>query len=380
MDVFLAGAGVARFGRREGSLADLAREAAAAALTDAGLEAGDIDHLFVATQFPESLAGQANAAAWIAGAIGTVPAPATRIETAPSSGAAALHAAVAAVGAGLAERALVVGAETMTRVPTDVASRVLADMIDPRERRYGLTMPALVALMTRRAMRDHGVTREDLALAAVKAHAHGARNPDAQFRKPVSVEDVLRSPLVADPLRVFDCAPMSDGAAALLVTARPSRVRVAGLGQATDTLSLAERPGNDFLTGFRATRLAADQAFARAGWSRRDVDVLETHDAFTLLEITNLADLGFATVAESAAMLRAGETALGGRLPTNLGGGLKARGHPVGATGVAQVAELVRQLRGEAGPRQADRARRALAHNIGGLGNNVLVTLLEAVA
>ena len=376
MNVRIAGCGHTRFGRlREGFL-DLARAAGREALDDAGVQA--VDRVYVSAQAPEAFAGVANAAVAVATELGLAGVAATRVETAPSSGLSAVEAACHAIAAGQAQTALVVGAEKMTTLPTPRASAVLAAMIHPSERRYGLTMPALAALTTRAWMHARGLSREDLAAAPVKAHAHGARNPLAQFRRRVLVEDVLASPLVADPVRVLDCASMADGAAAVVLSARRGETRVAGLGHATDDLSLAGRTDPDALVSFRATRAAAARCARSARKSVRDVDVVEMHDAFAVLEFQNLVDLGLVPRSRVRRAVLSGDTSLGGSLPVNPGGGIKARGHPVGATGVAQVVEIHRQLRGDAGRRQVDGARRGLVHNIGGYGNNVLVALLEA--
>lgn len=367
-----------RFGRRRESLAELAREAADAALDEAGRP--DVDHCFFGLQSPSELAGDANAASMLASALGLVPAAATRVESAPSSGASALEAAWFAVRSGDVRTALVVGAESMTRVPTPVVSRVLAKTMDARERALGLTMPAYGALAARRYLWRYGYSREDLAAVPVKAHAHGARHPRAHFAKEVSVEDVLASPMIADPLRTFDCAPVSDGAAAVVLTADRGDVRVTSVGHATDAYAFSDRTYTDALTSFRATRVAAERAFARSTLTRADVDVLEVHDAFSVLEPMSLEDLGFFGTGTALRATLAGDTSLGGPLPVNAGGGLKARGHPVGATGVAQVVELVEQLTGRAGGRQVDGARVGLAQSVGGFGTNIVVTLLEVAA
>lgn len=375
MDAHLAAAATTRFGKRDESLADLATEAGRAALHAAGLDRPD--HVVVASQFPGELGGVENLAVLVADVLDLLPVPAVRVETAPSSGTAAIAHARALVKAGEARTVLVVGAEKMThRTSADVAG-VLARMTPPDERALGLTMPALTAMMTRRWMHATGATREDLALAPVKAHRHALLNADAQFRKAVTIDDVLASPLVADPLRVLDCAPVTDGAAAVVV-AHHGPVRIAGLGQATDTYAYTRRRGERSLTGFPATRLAADAAFAASGLRRDEVDLVEHHDAFSVLEFANPHDLGL--LDDPLAALKDGTNSLGGDLPMNVGGGLKARGHPVGATGLAQACELYHQLTGNAGARQVDGAEVALAHNIGGFGSNVFVTLYEAVA
>lgn len=374
-DVHVREAAVTPFGDREVGLLDLVAEAAD------GLGSWDreaVDGLVVGCQSPEEFADEANLAVRAATELGLVPAAATRVETAPSSGGSALAAGVQAVASGVRDRVLVVAAERMTGIPRGDASRALARMIEPRERRLGMAMPGLAGLAARRFLRTRDATREELAEVPVKAHELGAGNPDAHFREPVTVEEVLDSPLVADPLRLFDCAPVSDGAAAVLLSSGEGPVRVAGMGHATDCDALSDRRYEGVLARFRATSEAAREAYDRAGFGPDDVDLVETHDAFSFLEAVNLEDLGLVPRGEGLEALLEGRTRPGGDLPVNVTGGLKARGHPVAATGLAQVAECVRQLRGR-GPGPALEGDAALAHNIGGFGNNVLVTLLEEV-
>ncbi|MCA1814050.1 MAG: hypothetical protein LC624_08885 [Halobacteriales archaeon] len=359
MDVRIAGAAMTRFGKLEADLPTLAAEAGRGAM---GREAADL--VLVACMDPQGFTGQGNLAVALAERLGLAGTPAMRIETGPSSGAAALHLGAMAIGAGRTERVLVVGCEKMTALPVEEATRLVAGLTSPEERALGLSMPALGAMMARRAMHDKLCTRQDLAQASVWAHAQALKHERAHLRKAVTVEDVLASPLVADPLRTLDCAPMSDGAAAVLLTRGRGPVRIAGLGHATDHLALAGRAS---LTGFAATRAAGQRALAEAGWAARDVQYAELHDAFSVVALCSGQDLG----------LGGPELWRGEGVPVNMGGGLKARGHPVGATGVAQAVEAFEQLTHAAAAREVD-ARRALLHNIGGLGNNVLVTLLEA--
>lgn len=367
-DVRVRAAAMTRFGRLRLPLLDLAAEAAEGALRGAGAAP---DLLLVASMAPEAFAGQGNLAAALADRLGLAGIAAARIETGPSSGAAALHAGFAAVAAGRAQRALLVGCEAMTQLPAEEATRVVATLMAPEERGVGLTMPGLAAMMARRALHEGLCTREELAEASVHAHRWGARHERAHLRKPVSLGEVLASPVVADPLRLLECAPMSDGAAAVLLERGHGPVRIAGLGHATDRLALAARRGPRALTGFGASRLAAQRAYEDAGWRPRDVAYAEVHDAFSIVALCSVEDLGLCEEGKAASVWREEG------VPVNRGGGLKARGHPVGASGVAQAVEAWEQLVGQAGPRQVA-ARRALCHNIGGLGNNVLVTLLEA--
>ncbi|HEY7678098.1 MAG TPA: hypothetical protein VIG69_13575 [Candidatus Methylomirabilis sp.] len=373
-DVYVAGAGMTRFGRLEASLLALLAEAGAVALRDAGI--AEIQAIYVASMDPEELADEGSIASLFAAYIGRPSLPSLRIETGTSSGAAAFFAAWTAVASGYHDHVLVVAGEKMTSRPTPEVAAILSRMIDPYERSYGATMPALGALVARAYMEAHDLAPKDLAQVAVKNHANGARNPFAHFRQPVTLEEALESRLVAEPLRLYDCCPISDGAAAAVLTRDRHRVRVAGIGHGADHLALRHR---DSLTGFRATQAAARRAYAMAGRSPRDIQVAELHDAFTPFELISSEDVGFFEPGQGARALARGRTALGGDLPINPSGGLKARGHPVGASGLAQVVEIVWQLRGEAGERQVD-ARVGLTQSIGGLASNNFVIVLEAVA
>ncbi len=372
-DVFVAGVGMTRVGRRSEPLRDLMAEAAHTALAEAGVETPD--SIVVATMNPEEFVGDGNFASHVASHLGFAEVPAVRVETATSSGAAAVYAAFAQVAAGLARTVLVVGGEKMTHLATPRVSEIIGRSIDPYERRYGATMPSLAGLVTRALLTGHGVGPREMAQVAVKNHANGARNPYAHFRQAVTLEEVLDSRMVADPLRLLHCCPISDGAAAVVLVADRRAVRVAGIGQGADTLALRHRRE---LTSFRATRAAARAAFAMAGFGPERVDVAEIHDAFAPFELISLEDTGLLPPGKAGRATLDGDTALEGRLPVNPSGGLKARGHPLAATGVAQIVECVWQLTGRAASRQLGACRVALAHSIGGLATNNWVTLLEA--
>jgi acetyl-CoA acetyltransferase len=267
----------------------------------------------------------------------------------------------------------VVGGEKMSHMATPRASEIIGRSIDAHERSYGTTMPALAGLITRALMHRRGVTLREISQVAVKNHAHGARNPFAHFQEPVKLEAVMESRLVADPLRLFHCCPISDGAAALMLTVEPRRVRIAGIGQGADTLAVRYRTD---LTTFGATQAAAQTAYRMAGFGAERVEVAEIHDAFAPFELISLEDLGLVPPGKAGRATLDGETAVGGRLPVNPSGGLKARGHPLAATGIAQLVELTWQLRGTAQGRQVS-ARVGLAQSIGGLATNNWVTLVE---
>ena len=371
-DIWIAGVGMTRFGRRDESLPDLIAEAGLAALQDAGIERPDA--LVVAAMNPEEFTGAGNYASLINTYLGLSDVPALRVETATSSGVAAVYTAYSVIAAGMHRSVLVVGGEKMSHVPTPRVSEIIGRSVDPHERTYGTTMPALAGLITRAAMYSRGLTLKEMSQVAVKNHANGARNPLAHFREIVTLDTVMESRLVADPLRLFHCCPISDGAAALLLTTEPSPVRIAGIAQGMDTMAVRYRSD---LTSFRATQSAAVAAYAMAGFGPERVEVAEIHDAFSPFEIISLEDTGLLPVGKAGRATLDGETALDGRLPINPSGGLKARGHPLAATGISQIVELCWQLRGMAEGRQVA-AHVALAQSIGGLATNNWVTLLEA--
>jgi acetyl-CoA C-acetyltransferase len=371
-DVWVAGVGMTRIGRRPETLQDLMADAALGALAMAGLERPDA--VVVATMNPEDFVGDGNFASSVASYMGFADVPSIRIETATSSGAAAFHVGFLEIAAGLRRSVLVVGGEKMTHLPTPKVSELIGLSIDSYERSYGATMPALAGLVTRALIGRQGATLREISQVSVKNHANGVRNPYAHFRQPVTLDQVMQSRMVADPLRLLHCCPISDGAAAVVLSAERTGVRVAGIGQGTDTLAVRHRRE---LVSFRATQTAAQAAFAMAGFGPERVDFAELHDAFTPFELIALEDIGLVPPGKAGHITLDGETALDGRLPINPSGGLKARGHPLAATGLAQIVECVWQLTGQAEGRQLD-GRIALAHSIGGLATNNWVTLLEA--
>jgi acetyl-CoA C-acetyltransferase len=369
--VYISDVGMTKFGSRKGSLQTLMYEAYEHATT---AQEPEFDAVFVGCMNPDEFVGDSNFATLIVDHLGLYQTPSVRIDNAPASGSAAFEQAFFSVASGHYEKVLVLAGEKMSALPTSIATKILSKLIDKYERSYGATMPALAALVTRRYMHEYELSREELALAAVKNHHNGTLNPYAQFQKEITVEDVLKSKMIADPLRLYDCASIADGACAVILTSSKTDVKITGIGHATDYLSLQYRGS---LTSFNATKVAAQRAYERAHRKPKDIDVAEVHDAFTILEIVNPEDLGFFKPGEGTAALVDGKTGLSGDLPINPSGGLKARGHPVGATGLAQICEIVWQLRGEAGKRQVP-ANIGLCHNIGGFVNNNIVTILES--
>lgn len=386
-DVAIVGVGITQFGERwESSFRNLIAEAGLQAILDCKVAGEEIGELYVGSMSSGAFVGQELVAPLVLDSAGlsAFHAPATRVEGAGASGGMALRQAYLAVASGHVDIAIAGGVEKMTDVPEREVSRILGNASDREwEAFLGATDPALHALIARRHMDRHGTTREQLAQVAVKNHRHGTLNPHAQFQRDVSIETVLGSSLVADPLRVFDIAPASDGAAAVILAPLEAArsytsvpVRIAASAQASDAVGLATR---STITAFEATRHAAERAYKQARLRPKDMDVVEVHDSYTINEILALEDLGFCKKGDGGRFTESGATALGGELPTNPSGGLKARGHPAGATGVAQIVELVHQLRGDAGARQVPGAQRGLAHNTGGTGVTAVVHVLEVV-
>ena len=379
MKVYISGAATTKFGELwSASPRSLAREAVGNALADAGLTPSHVQALFVGNMLSGILGGQEHLGAFFAEELGfTVPA--FKIEGACASGGLAFHNAVNSVLSGQYETVVVLGVEKMTdHKPEDVAVALMGAGSD-EERAAGATFPALYAMLARTHMQAFGTTEEDLAAVAVKNHFHASLNPNAQFHSPITVEQVLRSSRIADPLKLLDCSPISDGAAAVVITTKKSRGAISVLAStvATDTLGLAQRKS---LTELGATREAGKKAYALAGITPKDIDVAEVHDCFTIAEILAMEDLGFYKKGKASAAITKGETTLGKsrHLVVNTSGGLKGCGHPVGATGIKQIVEVMDQLRGRAGARQIKGAKIGLTHNVGGSGATAVVHILKS--
>jgi acetyl-CoA C-acetyltransferase len=376
--VSLGGVGMTRFrSEADGSIHELLETAAARALDDAGVAGHELDSVHVGNMAGEAFNSRSGLHNALTASLGAHGAMADRVENTSASGASAVQRGVQAVMAGAADTALVVGGELMSSASTETATGVIGSIVHDDEYAHGVTLPSFGGLAADAYLRRHDAPYEALATVASKNHANGERNPWAQFQKQVSVEDAKGSSLVADPLRLYDCCPTSDGAAAVVIEAGPDgEVTVRACESAIGTHAVADRA--DPLE-IESVATAGERAFAAAGRSSTDVDVACIHDAFTVLELLELEELGFYDAGEAWRATMDGETRLDGDLPVNPGGGLKARGHPLGATGVSQLVELVWQLRGDAEGRQVD-AETGLALNVAGFGNNAVCTILEVDA
>lgn len=374
--VHIAGVGKTAFGVLSGrGLRELAGEAMEAAIGAAGRDRREIEAVYVGNFDAPSFTGQNHLGPLVAGAAGLEGVPATRFEAACASGGSALFHAVQAVRAGLYRNVLVCGVEKMTGQTTARVAEILAGAGDAdSEARLGATFPAIFALIARRHMHQYGTTREQLAAVAVKNHWNASMNPQAHLRKVISIEQALAGKPVADPLTLYDCSPVSDGAAAVWVTSEPGEVEVVACAQASGALALADKRE---ITTFEATRRAARRAYEEAGMEPGEIQLAEVHDCFTIAELIAMEDLGFIEAGESGAWVESGATGIDGSLPVNTSGGLKAKGHPIGATGVGQICDLVQQLRGQAGERQVSRRDVGLTQNLGGSGATSVVTILR---
>jgi acetyl-CoA C-acetyltransferase len=390
-EVGIVGVGHTKFGTAGVPLVDMLAQAALEALDDAGIKtvAGHgVDQVFVSSMGAGFLNRQHGVASALVDTLNLRPAMAETIENGPASGASAIKLGYMAIASGMCDVVLVVGGELMRLISGWEATDFVATMLHPEaEYNYGLTLPSLAGMFTRLCMEKYGIEEKDLALVSVKNHQNAMHNPGAHIQLVPDLyaitedEDaIIINPHVAEPLHIYDVCPVSDGAAALVlcsmeVTERfvKKPVKISGIGQATDTHAVAER---EVPSDLLAVRLAAQQAYKMAGLTPQDIDVAELHDAFVILEIVESEEVGFFPRGEGHLAVRRGDTKIGGKIPINTSGGLKAKGHPLGATGVSQIVELTRQLRGEADGRQVQGAKNALAINFGGFGNNVVATIL----
>lgn len=372
MRVHVESTGLARFGHRSETLVDLLAEAGAAALEGIGRK--PVDALFIGTMAAGSLSDVENVTGRLADRLGLESTAGWRVEAASATGAAVFHSAALAVASGQYQRVLVAAGEKMTTLPTAETARILSRSLAPQEQAAGATMPALAALVAQLYASRYRVTTAMFDLVTVLARAAASRNPFAQFQVPVTAEEVVSSRMVSTPLRLLHCSAISDGAAALVVAKGEGSGSVLGLGQGFDQLLVSDR---EDVTSFRATRVAAERAYTMAKITRKEVSFAELHDAFAPFLLIDLEDIGACGPGEAARWLEDGALTPEGRFPVNPSGGLLGRGHPVGASGLAQIVEIARQLADEAGPTQLPRAGAVgLAQSIGGLASHNFVTIL----
>ncbi|CAJ51718.1 thiolase C-terminal domain-containing protein [Haloquadratum walsbyi] len=373
-------AAMTQFGQRDGWIRELLAEAGQACLDTAGVSPDAIEHLYVSNMASGELEGQTGVSNALAHDLGAVPAYTARIDQTSSSGGAGVYAAWQSIASGASELTLLVGGEKMTHRTTAEATDVIASLTHPVEYKHGITLPSFAGLTARLYLETYDAPREALGKVAVKNHRNGVDNPHAQFRKEVSLETVLESPIVADPLRLYDFCPITDGSAALLFCPESLAERytdtyaiVSGIGGATDTHVVHERGDPTTMGGVVDS---SNDAYEMAEITSDDIDVAELHDMFTILEFLQLEDLGFFEKGAGWKAADEGITARDGALPINTSGGLKSKGHPLGASGIAQVYEIYQQVTNNAGPRQVE-AKTGLACNVGGFGNCVTTTILE---
>jgi acetyl-CoA C-acetyltransferase len=383
-NVSVVGIGKTKYGvLQEKTFLDISVEAGKKAMEDAGIGPEDIEALYLGNYGGSDFINQNHLAPYVGSALGLgVHVACTHIENACASGGSAVREGILAINSGIARIVLVIGVEKMNTVTTPMVTEFLAKAGDwENEVRVGYTFPCAFAMMARRHMHEYGTTRKHLAAVAVKNHKNGLNNPTAHMHKSITIDQVLEDDrVVADPLRLYDCSLITDGASAVVLSEESMArsfsdkpVDIIGFGQAMDHFVLYQK---DDLTKFNATVEAAEMAFTMAGVKPSDIDVAEVHDCFTIAEILAIEDLGFVPKGQGGPATADGMTSHGGKFVVNPSGGLKAKGHPVGATGVDQIAEIALQLRGEADARQVKNAEFGLTHNLGGSGATCVVHIL----
>lgn len=379
--VAVVGAGMTQFGKLSGEIREIHAEAVKLTLEDTDISLRDIDAMYVGTWTPDLLLNQPFPAPMLADALGLNTIPVTRVENACATGGVAFRQALMAVMSGLHDLVLVTGAEVMSQRPTRECIKAIASASDRLwEQPFGVTFPSSYAILASRHMHEYGTTSEQLAAVSVKNHRYSAKNPKAQYGE-VTLEQVLSSKMISWPLHLLDCCPISDGAAAVVIT-RASEAKkytdtpvyVLGSGQAKASISLHDRPN---LTSIPSTKEAAETAYRMAGLEPKDVDVAEVHDCFTIAEVIAVEDLGFFKKGEGGKAAEEGYTDIGGKIPVNVSGGLLGKGHPIGATGIAQIVEIFEQLRGVSERRQVQGAEVGLTHNVGGTGGAAAVHIFS---
>ncbi|MBI2315040.1 thiolase domain-containing protein [Candidatus Daviesbacteria bacterium] len=376
MKIQVKGVGLTKFGELwDKSLLDLSLEASVEAIKDALIDEKNIDAVFVGNMLIGKIAGQDHLGPVVASALG-LNCAAFKVEGACASGGLAVHLAIQGLLAGTYKNVLVVGAEKMSDAPTSQITWALMGASSSLERKAGLTFPALYAMLSQAHMQKYGTTRQQLAYVSVKNHFHAALNPKAQYPFEITLEQVLNSSRIASPISLLDCSPITDGAAAVVLAADTNSkgVYITASAVASDTIDLAQR---ESLTELKATQAAGKLALKQAGVEITDIKLAEVHDCFTIAEVLAMEDLGFCPKGGGGKFISSKATKLGGKCPVNTSGGLKACGHPVGATGVKQIIEVTQQLRNSAGKRQVKEANIGLTQNVGGTGATVVVHVLQ---
>ncbi|HLC93237.1 MAG TPA: thiolase domain-containing protein [archaeon] len=385
--VSIISVGLTRFGEHwDKNFKELIAEAGTKAIVDSGLERKDIQAVYGGCMASGRFVGQEHIGALIADQLGLNPIPATRIEAACASGGVALRNGYMAVGSGMYDVVAVGGVEKMTEVSTEDAGYALGGAGDQETELFmGASFPALYAMMARAHMKEFGTTEEQMAAVSVKNHKNAVHNEYAQFRSEITIEDVMKSGYIASPLKLLDCSPITDGAAAVILCATDvakkmklvdKAVEIIASAQTSDTLALAHRKN---LWETKAAKIAADEAYKQAGIKAKDVSFAEVHDCFSPAEIMAIEALGFCKQGEGGKFTEQGNTAIGGTIPVNTSGGLKAFGHAIGATGIKQAIEAYWQLNNMAGKRQVKGAEIGLSHNVGGSGATCVVHLYRKV-
>lgn len=382
-DVAIIGIGETRIGELwDKSLRELGIEAGLEAIQDAGIKGEEVEKMYIGNMSAGEMINQEHIAPLIADYAGLSDIPSSRVESGGASGGKALSEAYKTVASGMKDIVVVGGAEKMTDVGEEEAKKILSSTADQEwETVFGATFDSLYAMIARYHMEKYGTTKEQLAEVAVKNHFHAAKNPNAQYPRETNKDFVMNAPMVSDPLGKFDCAPVSDGGAALVLCPadkveefKGEPVEILSTGEGGDRMAVHER---EEIGTMEATKKAAQEAYERAGVNPEEIDFAEVHDNYTITEIISIEDLGFFDKGEGGIATEEGRTTLGSDIPINTSGGLKAKGRPVGAVGINQAVEAVQQLRGDAGDRQVDDPEYGLIHNLGGTGASAVIHILR---
>ncbi len=382
-DVCVVGAGSTKYGKLEDSLADITVQSSASAIESAGIEPKEIKAGYISNVFGVA-DKQVHLGPVVMSNLGIPERPSLSIESACGSGSVSFREAFANVAAGFYDAVLVTGVEKVTHTGTEWTTTYFSYCSDFfYEGQAGASFPGLFASMARAYLAEFGATEEDFAMVAVKNHDNGLLNPKAHLRKKITVDDVMRSPVVASPLKLYDCCPFSDGASSVILCSKKfaqehggDYIKVTGSGRGGSPAALQ---GRERITTIPSTKIAADAAYKMAGITPRDIDFAEVHDCFTIAEVVDSEDLGFFEKGQGYRAARENRTARDGDIPINPSGGLKSKGHPIGATGVGQVVEVYEQLTGKAGQRNLKNVSTGLTHNFGATGASCAVHIFESV-